>query len=708
MINKNISVKFSPTAPVAVVELTGAIDDSMGQDVSPLLKAIKFWWNNDTRRFKMFASIAFPTWEEMINVMLGLFGNKENDKYSIDHLTVAYRMSKWTKGMLFSLFPAERMTERMDAFLSSDTAKHHVLEWTMKIFADKDRNVSQALVLERLLGHMSELRWEIKKMIHERDNSSGKEKAALLKKLRKFFPRVEKATAELELNLEKIKLYPQINVWRAPEQSAHWPESITALDLLRVEEYTDFQISHTSVMIDFPHLAEHDPRGFRVAAEKKEEHVYEIDSDYVWGLVVFVAYCKYYFGMTKKTKKEVAGMGDKVDDAKFLERWCGFVDGGLQKVFLKKYEAVYHSFDEGWTYDPNAPELSRLISKRIYQFDFDYLTSIVENHFSSAGDIVELMNYCIIASRAHMNASKTLNKAERAEIDMASHSCPLELKNARLDLRFSNTKNYYCNYYSGDYRAYMKACYEANVFTGFKEKVYFHNLLHMMKSAHKVKQDALKKKQALLEDVPEEVQKKQKKRASSNQVTITARPQGGVRVKVDLGNGQVIDMPGFKLIFCPTYKEDDPTHGHVEVWRKYENKEKTDGKWTSELAGIIKSDGLFLHTKALFRCQEAEPWVQGYGDLFTLLKVLDSNPVECSSILARMTGSCLACGLPMTQEESLKSGFGAKCMKNLGLKRYDDDEDRVYQFSKDNKVVGNLPMGGEDEHESPMKKHKHE
>ena len=654
MITKNVIVRSFKQPKELVVDDTTTTTTPTSSSV--LLKAIKWFWM-DTRRFKMFAAIAFATWNEMQAVMIGLFGNKENDKYATDHLTVAYRMMTWSNIKKdFSLVPLAHMERRMNTSLSGIAG--HLLDWSKLLFAKTNRDVCQSLVLTRLLRHMSDLRWEIKKILLCRKEAKGKEKTVYLQTLREFLPRVQQATTELEAKMDTIILCPERSVWHAPEVSSRWPDSITALQMISDKKYLAFPIYAADVVVKFPHLTEHVSQGFDSAEEIEEQQSCEISKDYVSGIAIFIEYCRYYFGLEKP---------QGVD--KFLEHWCSFVDGAFNKNILKKYEATY---GEEWEDSPEAPVVSQLMREHYsYAFNFGHLSGLVDKHFSSIGTLVTLINYCVAATR-------------NIKSSVVAESCPWQLKAAREDLRFPRLiKGSYDN---GKLEEYMRACYEANVYFRFAEDVFFHNLLNMMQHAFRVKQDAWSKKKAAMESVPEEVQKKQKKKADGNAVKIRSMPVD--RIKIELGNGQEIDMPGFEMVFCPEY----PSGGHVEIYRIYE----VSNKWMPVLAGVIDNAGLFLHTKAFGRYIASDPWVKGYGDLFTLLKVLDSNPVECSSILARMTGTCLACGQPMTREESLKSGFGATCMQNLGLVLQNSDA-CVYQVDPSNTVVGNLPL---------LKKHK--
>lgn len=78
----------------------------------------------------------------------------------------------------------------------------------------------------------------------------------------------------------------------------------------------------------------------------------------------------------------------------------------------------------------------------------------------------------------------------------------------------------------------------------------------------------------------------------------------------------------------------------------------------------------------------------GAGNLLFLLQMLEQDPKESSSVIARMAGSCLVCGRPMTTEKSLKNGIGDVCMEKLGIEEFSKDD--VYLIDTKNKVIGNL------------------
>jgi hypothetical protein len=235
-----------------------------------------------------------------------------------------------------------------------------------------------------------------------------------------------------------------------------------------------------------------------------------------------------------------------------------------------------------------------------------------------------------------------------------------------------------------------------------KEVGTFKNVYRMMLNAQQVKNRAFdKRKEIEMEENAKEPKTKKLKQTIPT-VKITARPvhrdndnenQPLTPLTLDLNlNGELISviMPGFSLVF---------EHDHVIVYRKIVM-EPESKSWDDIFAGIIDKNGDFYPFADLRNYDGPQSvdqitpfnWKPGYGPLLVLLRVLESEPMKSSSLIAKLTGSCLACGLPMTDEESLKAGFGKKCLKHLGLvgKRA-ADWGNAYEVNNDNEVIANAP-----------------
>lgn len=726
-------------------------------DGTPLLAAVKFFLQ-DERLFQLFASISFPTWEMMQTVMIGFFGNTANDNQSTNALKVASFLSKWVEEnqkrhragwnvtdngqayrsspyCSFSEIPVDAMTLRFSKFVGSDNNGifHRLSEWgILCLLRTKNEHIQESLVLNDLFRDFGELPRTVHELLCKRSAAKGKEKTAFLHEVRGLLPQVKTVMETLEENLKKVFVC---------ESEGFMEErrvSVFSADML---DYGNSRYSENArSFFKFQHLKDF---GFFEQREKNDDRFQEIRkaifdaSKYVpeygdnlhflcklslnklLAICVFVEYSHRFFRLFHQ-KNATGKCDEKIDDAQFLERWSRFAFGSLDSKFLKNYKnTVPYS---------SAPKLSSLLSSyRSLDFKFEHIMKL-----KCPESLFRRMDYCVCLSKSlrpliSLHTGKVKDET-RIDIEMAHLSCPTDLKNAQNDLRFrSHHLNARLNLYHNrrdldDLKKFWDVAVECNIFrskTIAGSKIYMKNILTMMKNAKSVKDMALEEKEKIAALSNEELKKR------TNQVTITARPKAQlvdgklepVMITLDIDGVETeIPMAGFTMVFVSTPLRDkrtneviDPSFGHVVIYRKFETKQKEEH---TVLFGVINNDGKFLHTKAINKyldVPKGEMWINGYGDLLTLLRVLDAMPSKCSNILAKMTGSCLYCCKPMTTDESMESGFGPICMEKLGLTKEGLKSlvpQGVYQLNKDNKVVSNAPSfkARTEEMESPSKK----
>lgn len=664
----------------------------------------------------------------------------------------------------FSEVPITKMTQRFSDFVGNDNngISHRLSEWGILCLLKTSgvgELLQESLVLNDLFHDFGDLPQQVHELLCKRSEAKGDDKTDLLNDARSLLPQVRHVMSNLEDNLKRVFLYSFEHNAAERTITVHSTDVLYEQDRYGLNAMSFVKFKYLKNFGFFPQQVKENDRDIfdrteDVCSAINDSSKYvpmsgdalqflcKISVKKLVAIHIFVEYSRYYFDLldkrmnietmiaTKKTviqdkssdkslktvlKQDIKSLKndlkalEKTDDAKFLERWSRFAFGSLNSKFLANV--------------PFSPKLSNLFNK-FSLFEFGHTMRLKTSYDSPARMFYE-MNYCVSLSKLLLpliGLHKGKIKFETlTDLDFAHLSCPSDLKHASKDLRFQSHDSFlrfqlaYNRKELPLLKMFWDVVVECQIFRSLTlagTNVYLNNILTMMKNAKLVKDDALSKKEQL-------VSKKQKTRSKSNQVTITARPKSrlidGVSHPVTIslnidGVQKELPMAGFKMVFVSTPVLRDPLHGHVLIFRKFEL-DKKDGdskKWSSVLFGVINNNGKFLHTTAVKKylsVPNGHSWINGYGDLLTLLRVLNAFPSDCSSVLAKMTGSCLACGLPMTHDESLKSGFGAVCMKNFGLTKDGVKSllpSGVYQINKDNKVISNAPSF--EASESPSKK----
>ena len=229
------------------------------------------------------------------------------------------------------------------------------------------------------------------------------------------------------------------------------------------------------------------------------------------------------------------------------------------------------------------------------------------------------------------------------------------------------------------------------------------NIFTMMEMAQKRKDQVSKATQANVQG------ENNGKRVSSKTASIIARPvnkkhekdamKNATPIKIQVEeNGETtsITFPGFQLDW---YVRSSSLQYVMVYWKIYNDGigqgrkgQDIKAKWDKKLAAIILKDGTVLPLHQLHAYENTNPWKPGTGNLWSFLRLLNSDIIGVTAHIGKLTGQCMLCSKQLTTKVSLERGFGSTCMKKYNLVKGQFLQ-ATYATDSGNGVIQNLPTG---------------